>query len=484
MPDGVVTQGEQEMARTARRQSRRPPKPRRANPRRSAQLEQLKLNAAGIDVGAEAHWVAVPCDRDEQPVQCFGAFTADLYALAEWLRQCQIETVVMESTGVYWIALFEVLDERGFDVKLVDPHAVRQVPGRKTDVKDCQWLQELHTYGLLRGAFRPDDEICVLRSYLRQRSMLVAMASRTVQHMQKALEQMNLKLTEVVSDITGKTGMAIIRAILTGERDPQLLATYRDQRCKHDQATIAKALEGHWRAEHLFALQQAVEQHDFIQQQVRVCDGQIEGCLQAFVPHVEGDSLPSVPVRKRRSRQKTSPDFEVHAYLYAMTGVDLTQIDGIDSLTALKIISEIGLEMTRWPTGKHCASWLGLCPGNNVSGGKRHPIRSKPSANRAATAFRLAAQTLAHSYSALGAYYRRMRSRLGAPKAITATAHKLARLVYSMLRYGTAYVDAGQQAYERKYRDRVLTNLQRQAKAFGYQLVHIEGTDGGVVSTL
>lgn len=472
------------MAHATRRAGRGQPQKRRARRVRAAQLEQLNLNAAGIDVGATEHWVAVPADRDAQPVQRFGAFTADLYTLAEWLRQCQIETVVMESTGVYWIALFEVLEERGFDVKLVDAHYARQVPGRKTDVKDCQWLQELHTYGLLRGAFRPEDEVCVLRSYLRQRSMLVAMASRAVQHMQKALEQMNLKLTEVVSDITGKTGMTIIRAILAGERDPQLLATYRDKRCKHDQGTIAKALTGHWRAEHLFALQQAVDQYDFLAQQLQACDGHIEGCLQAFVPDVETDAPPSPPVRTWRSSRSNPLSFEVQAYLAAMTGVDLTQIDGIDSLTALKVISEIGLDMTRWPTSKHFAAWLGLCPGNKLSGGKRYRMRSKPSANRAATALRLAAQGVANSHSALGAYYRRMRARLGAPKAITATAHKLARLVYSMLRYGTAYVDAGQQAYEQKYRDRVLTNLQRKAKAFGYQLVHVEDIDSGVASTL
>jgi transposase len=465
------------MARAARRQGGRQARKKGYSRRaRSAQLEQLNLHAAGIDVGADAHWVAVPKDRDEQPVRCFGAFTADLYALVAWLRQCQIETVMMESTGVYWIALFEVLEERGFDVKLVDPHAVRQVPGRKTDVKDCQWLQELHTYGLLRGAFRPEDEICVLRSYLRQRSMLVAMSSRTVQHMQKALEQMNLKLTEVVSDITGKTGMTILRAILEGERDSQVLATHRDKRCKHAHATIAKALTGHWRAEHLFALQQAVDQYDFLAQQLRACDGHIEECLQTFVPDVEVDAPPSPPVRAWRSSRSNPLSFDVQTYLEAMTGVDLTQIDGIDSLTALKVISEIGLDMTRWPTSKHFASWLGLCPGNKVSGGKRFRIRSKPSANRAATALRLAAQGVANSHSALGAYYRRIRIRLGAPKAITATAHKLARLVYSMLRYGTAYVDAGQQAYEQKYRERVLTNLQRKAKAFGYQLVHVEDT--------
>ena len=426
----------------------------------------------------------MPADRDAQPVQRFGACTAALYTLAAWLRQCQIDTVVMESTGVSWIALFAVLEERGCDVKLVDPHSVRHVPGRKTAAKDCQWLQELHTSGFLRGAFRPTDEVCVLRSYLRQRSMLVTMASRAVQHMQKALEQMNLKLTEVVSDITGKTGMTILRAILAGERAPQQLATYRDKRCKHDQATIAKALTGHWRAEHLFALQQAVDQYDFLAQQLRSCDGQIEECLQTFVPDVEVDSPPSPPVRAWRSSRSNPLRFDVQTYLEAMTGVDLTQIDGIESLTALKVISEIGLDMTRWPTSKHFASWLGLCPGNKVSGGKRYRIRSKPSANRAATALRLAAQGVANSHSALGAYYRRIRIRLGAPKAITATAHKLARLVYSMLRYGTAYVDAGQRAYEQKYRDRVLTNLQRKAKAFGYQLVHVEGIDSGAASTL
>ena len=301
----------------------------------------------------------MPADRDAQPVQRLGALTADLYALAAWLRQCQIETVVLESTGVYWMALCEVREERGCDVKLVDAHQARQVPGRKTDVKDCQWLQELHTYGLLRGAFRPEDEVCVLRSYLRQRSMLVAMASRAVQHMQKALEQMNLKLTEVVSDITGKTGMTIIRAMLAGERAPQLLATYRDTRCTHDHGTLAQALTGHWRAEHLLALQQAVDQYDFLAQQLRACDGHIEGCLQAFVPDVETDAPPSPPARTWRSSRSNPLRFEVQASLEAMTGVALPQSDGIDSLTALQVMSEMGLDRTRWPTSKPCAAWLG-----------------------------------------------------------------------------------------------------------------------------
>ena len=292
----------------------------------------MNLNAAGIDVGSDAHWVAVPQDRDAQPVQCFGAFTADLYALAAWLRPCQIETVVMESTSVYWIALFEVLEACGFDVTLVDAHYARHVPGRKTDVKDGQWLQELHTSGLLRGAFRPDEQVCVLRSDLRQRGMLVAMASRAVHHRQKALEQMHLKLTQVVSDINGKTGMAMIHAILAGERDPQSLARHRDQRCKHDQATIAKALEGHWRSEHLCVLQQALEQYAFVQQQLRACETQIEACLQTFVTHGAVDRPEASLPRKRRTRQRHAPGFDVHGYLDAMTGVDLTQIDGIDEV--------------------------------------------------------------------------------------------------------------------------------------------------------
>jgi len=270
--------------------------------------------------------------------------------------------------------------------------------------------------------------------------------------------------------------MEILRAILAGERDPQRLASHRDRRCTHDQATIAKALEGHWRAEHLFALQQALEQYALLQQQLQACEQQIDACLQTFVTHVESDPPQPTPARKRRSRQRQAPSFDVHTYLDAMIGVALTQIDGIDALTALKVLSEIGLDMTRWPTGTHCASWLGVCPGNKVSGGKRYRMRSKPTANRAASALWLAAQGFVNSPSALGAYERRMRARLGAPKAMTATAHTLARLVYSMLRYGPAYVDAGQQAYEHKYRDRVLTNLQRKARVLGYQLVHIEDT--------
>jgi transposase len=457
-PEAKMTQS----ARTRSRPSRRTPLP--------PQLEHVNLDAAGIDIGAEAHFVAVPPGRDPQgqDVRHFGAFTADLYVLADWLAACGVETVAMESTGVYWIPLFEVLEERGVEVKLVNPRHVKNVPGRKTDVLDCQWLQQLHTYGLLQAAFRPDDQICVLRSYLRQREMLVRYASHHIQHMQKALELMNLKLHHVVSDITGVTGMRILRAILEGERHPDKLAGLRDHRCKNDEATIALALEGHWRPEHLFALRQAVELFDFYRQQIAACDAQIENYLHTFQDRSGSQPLPKST--RRRNRQKNQPAFDVRSHLFRLSGVDLTAIEGIDAQTALKLIGEIGLDMSRWPTEKHFASWLALCPGSKISGGKRLSGRTKPYPNRAAAALRLAAHGLHNSHSALGAFLRRKKAHLGAPKAITATAHKLARLVYAMLKNGTQYVEMGEDEYERRYRERVIHNLKRKARAMGYDL--------------
>ena len=444
------------------------------------QLKRVNLDAAGIDIGAEEHWAAVPPGRNTegQDVRRFGAFTGELCALADWLKQCGIQTVAMESTGVYWIPLYELLMERGFEVRLVDARQAKNVPGRKTDVLDCQWLQELHTYGLLRGAFRPVDQVCILRSYLRQRSMLVAYASHHIQHMQKALEQMNLKLSHVVSDITGLTGMGIIKAILSGERDPVKLAKLRDPRCKSSQATVARALEGHYREEHLFTLQQAVELVEFYQQQMTACDRQIEACLQQFE-----EKSSETPMTTRRRKRRGGIAFDARSYLYRMTGVDLTQIDSIEGNTALTVISEIGLDMSRWPTEKHFGSWLGLAPGSKVSGGKRLSGRTKHSANRAAAALRLAAQSLNQSQSALGAYFRRLKARLGAPKALTAAAYKLARIVYRMLKYGAGYVDQGEAAYEERYRDRLLRNLKRRAAELGFQLTAIELNSGQAALT-
>ena len=432
-------------------------------------LSQLNLNAAGIDVGATSHYVAVPADRAEQPVQEFEAFTADLYRLADWLAECGVETVVMESTGVYWIPLFGVLEERGFQVMLVDPRRIKNVPGRKTDVRDCQWLQQLHTYGLLSGAFRPDGEVRRLRSYLRQRAMLVEYASHHVQHMQKALTQMNVKLHHVISDITGKTGMDIMEAIVGGERDARKLARLRDPRIKADEKTIAKSLQGHWREEHIFELAQAVELYRFYQDKIAECDREIEAQLERFEDHSHGDP-PAAKSGRRRSKGN-APRFDVWTHLYRMTGVDLTRIDGVDGFTALKVISEIGTDMTKWPSAKHFASWLGLSPNNRITGGKVISSKTKPSASRAAAALRLAANALHRSDSALGAFLRRKKAQLGAPKAITATAHKLARLIYTMLRDGQEYVDAGAEYYEKQYQDRALRAAKRRAAQLDYQLV-------------
>ena len=446
------------------------PRPRRsqARPTPASSLPQVNANAAGIDVGAASHFVAVPADRDAEPVREFATFTGDLYRLAEWLRACGIETVAMESTGVYWIPLFQVLEERGFEVKLVDARQLKRVPGRKSDVVDCQWLQQLHTFGLLAGAFRPDDQICVLRSYMRQRAMLVTYAGQHVQHMQKALVQMNLQLQVVLEDITGATGLKIIRAVLAGERDPHRLAALRHGKCKHDEATIAAALQGDWREEHLFALEQAIDLVEAYQAKIAACDARIQAHLQRFADRGTGTPPPPGP-RPRADRNDLS--FDATAELYRLTGVDLTLIPGLQAHTLLKVLSETGLDMTKWPSPKHFGSWLGLAPNNRVSGGKILSRRTTPTANRAATALRVAAQTLHRSRSALGAFLRRKAAHLGMPKAITATAYKLARTLYAMLTSGSAFVDPGQDYYERAYTDRVVKRLSRRANELGYALV-------------
>ena len=433
------------------------------------ELSRVNLNAAGIDVGASSHFVAVPEARAEEPVREFEAFTAELYRMADWLVECGVATVAMESTGVYWIALFGVLEERGLEVLLVDPRRLKSVPGRKTDVLDCQWLQQLHTYGLLSAAFRPEAEIRRLRSYLRQRMMLVEYASHHIQHMQKALTQMNIKLQHVISDITGVTGMRIIEAIVRGERNPRKLAKLRDYRTKKKEKTIARSLRGHWREEHIFELTQALELYRTYQRKIEECDQEIEAQLGRFEDRSDGGVPADRPGRKRH--QGNAPRFDARSHLYRMTGVDLTAIDGVDSYTALKVVGEVGVDMSRWPTAKHFASWLGLSPNNRVSGGRVMSSRTTRNANRAAAALRLAANALHRSDSALGAFLRRKKAHLGAPKAITATAHKLARIIYSMLKYGQRYVDAGSEYYERQYRKRALGNAKRRAAQLGYKLV-------------
>lgn len=451
------------MARRTRRasQSRKLPAP----------LKHVHLNAAGVDVGAESHYVAVPTDRDAQPVRVFSAFTCDLHKLADWLKACGVDTVAMESTGVYWIPLYELLERCGFKVYLVSPQQLKRVPGRKTDVLDCQWLQELHTFGLLAGAFRPEDQEVVLRSYMRQRAMLVSYAGQHIQHMQKALTQMNVLVHHAVDDITGVSGMRIIRAIIAGERNPATLATMREPGCKKDAATIARALEGNWREEHLFALRQAVSLFDSYQQEIRLCDQQILAQVRAMEDRSQcGIGTPPKPEGNHHRKNELS--FDAAAEAYRMSGVDLTKITGIKGHTALKILSEIGTDVAHWPTAGHFASWLTLAPGNRISGGKRLPYRKLPAnANRIAQALRMAVYALHHSHTYLGAFYRRMAARLGKAKAIQATARKLAILVYNALRYGTDYVEKGAHYYEEAYRSRILKSLHRRANDLGYRLV-------------
>ncbi|MCK5920283.1 MAG: IS110 family transposase, partial [Methylococcales bacterium] len=361
--------------------------------RLSSLLKQVNLYAAGIDVGATEHFVAVPEGLDDHPIRSFSCFTGDLERLADWLVRIGMGSVVMESTGVYWIPLFEMLEERGLEVLLVNARHVKNVTGRKSDVQDCQWLQQLHTYGLLSGAFRPPDQVVVLRTYMRQRDTLIRCCASHIQPIQKALRQMNLLLDNVVSHVTGKTGMDIIRAILSGERDPRVLAEYRNGRCKRSKKDIAKSLHGNYREEHLFSLKQAVTLYDFYQAQIVECDHALEQQLKCV--EQKGD-LRAIPAASSRRTQQ-APAFNAREYLYRMAGVDLTQIAGISEITALKVLSETGVDMSRWRTEKHFASWLGLAPGNKISGGRILSSKTTPTANRAAQALRMAAYTLSNS---------------------------------------------------------------------------------------
>jgi transposase len=430
-------------------------------------LRCINLNAAGIDIGSDQHWVAVPEGSDEVSVRRFDAFTSDLHDIADWLEKCGVTTVAMESTGVYWIPLFELLEERGFDVKLVDARHVKNVSGRKSDLLDCQWLQQLHTYGLLKGAFRPPDEICVLRSYMRQKEMLTQTSSMHIQHMQKALQQMNLLLHNVVSDITGVTGMKIIKAIIAGERDPNVLALNRQEGCRNSMKTIAKSLVGNFRDDHMFALKQAVELYETYQTKIAECEAAIVKRL-GTQPDVTDDQPPQ---SGRRLRARMRAGVDVREKLFKMTGVDLFAIPGLAADTLLTLASEVGFDMTPWKTVKQFTSWLSLCPGTKITGGKVIDRRTKRNSNRAAQAFRMAAASLAKSQTALGAFYRRIRSRTDGRRAITATAHKIARIFYSMLTKGTAYIEAGQQAYEQMYKERRINALKRQAHSLGFQLL-------------
>ncbi|WCR59344.1 MAG: hypothetical protein PG978_001220 [Wolbachia endosymbiont of Ctenocephalides felis wCfeF] len=433
-----------------------------------SKLEVMNPDAAGIDVGSSVHYVCVPEGRDEQRIQKFGCFTKDLHNLARWLKKCKVTTVAMESTGVYWIALFQILESYELEVKLVNARHVKNVPGRKSDVQDCQWLQQLHSYGLLHGSFRPDNQMCVLRSYVRQRKNLTESASTHVLRMQKALIQMNVQLHKVIRDITGVTGMKIIKAIIEGERDPEKLAEFRDARIKNDQSTIAKALAGDYREEHLFTLKQEFELYNIYQEKIAECDRNIEAYYKTFETK-SGES--KQPSKEKNKNSKSKPNFALHEELHRITGMDFTKVPGLDVVTIQTIISETGINPNRWRTEKHFSSWLGLSPANKITGEKVFSTRTRKVINRAANAFRMAAHCVSRSNSGIGAYCRRLKKRLGAPKAITATARKLACIFYSMLKYGQEYVERGIDYYEKLYKERVLKNLSKKASELGYTLI-------------
>src|SRR5882672_4814854 len=436
-------------------------------------LEVVHPDAAGVDIGNESHYVAVPATRDRQPVRRFGCTTAELKDMATWLKQCGILTVALQSTGVFWIPVYDILEEAGLEVYLVNARDTKNLPGRKSDVQESQWLMKLHTYGLLRNSFRPSQEIRTMRTFWRQRNDLVQSAGRHIQRIQKAMTQMNIQLANVLTDVSGMTGQAIIKAILAGERDPHKLAAFRDPRVKASEEEIARSLEGNWQEDLLFVLQQEQAGYEFCQKQMAECDRQIEQYLKQREDRSAGDNLPEEK-RKERLRKKkkgNAPQFDLRAELFRMTGADLTQIDGVDVMTAMTILSEVGWDMTKWKTEHHFVSWLRLCPDNKISGDKIIGKGRLPTNNRATSALRMAASTLRLSNTYLGAQFRRLRTRLGPPIATKAMAAKLARLVYRMLRYGMQFVDKGAEFYEAQHRTLQINYLKWRAAKMGLQII-------------
>lgn len=431
----------------------------------------VHMHAAGLDIGSAEIWACVPAERDRGSVRKFGTFTPDLYVLADWLAECGIETVAMESTGVYWIPVYEILESRGFEVQVVNAHQLKNVTGRKSDVQDCQWIQRLHSCGLLRGSFRPEAEMCALRAYLRHRAELLEHRAAHIQHMQKALQQMNIQLTQVLADITGVTGLAILRAIVAGERNAHKLARLRDRRCAHTEGEIVKALTGNYRNEHLFALKQALALYDFYTTQVVECDAEIERQFSNLKPSTDDDLPPLDPHDKANTHSKNAPSYDARTYLYHLAGVDLVAISGLNASTVQTIISEVGLDMSRWPSEKHFCSWLGLAPHNDVSGGRVLHSRTLKTRNRAGQAFRMAAQAVSHnSQTAYGAHFRHMRARIGPAQAIVATAHKIARTFYHVLKDRTPFHELSAKDYLKSAHERELAQLTRKAAKLGFTL--------------
>ena len=430
-------------------------------------------NAAGIDIGAREIFVAVPADRDAHPVRKFETFTEELQRMAEWLVSCGVTTAAMESTGVYWIPVYDMLEQYGIRPCLVNPRNMKNVPGKRTDFHECQWIQQLHSMGLLAAAYRPDREVCAVRALMRHRSDLVEMASQHVQHMQKALTQMNVQFHHVISDVTGVTGLAILDAIVNGERDAAKLAKLRDRRVKASEESIRKSLEGNWLPEHVCALKQRLSLYRSYGQQIRECDREIEKLVVAFEPRVDPEQKPLPEDRKKHQRRKKkggNPDFDMRTEAYKLFGVDLTQVPGLMMLVLL-LFSELGRDMSRWPSAKHFVSWLGLCPDNDISGGRVLWRGARRTKNRAGTLFRLAAHSLHRDPSPMGEFLRRMKAKLGPAGATTATAHKIAIIFYTMVKNQVEY-DASLWAHRDAMREkRIEARLHRQAAQRGYKLV-------------
>jgi len=450
---------------------------------RKKKLSMLNPCVAGIDIGAYAHFIAIPAHLDDKPVREVGAFTCDLKEAAAWLKRKGITSVAMESTGVYWTPFFEILEDAGLEVILVQSRQIKHVPGRKSDVLDCQWIQQLHAYGLLKGSFRVDASFALLRSLVRQRTLLIQEQTTIKARMQKCLDQMNLKLTMLISDITGDMGLNIMRDIAKGIHDPKHLAAHHTARYKSTKEEIEKSLEGHYRPEHIFALKQNLDAYDFYQDKIAECDAQIETTLHHMhgvhqdMVGADGVSMQEAAPRKKKLRKtrKNELRFDACAALKAVTGVDLTEIDGMNENTVLKVLAETGTNMDRWHNEKHFASWLGLAPGTKISGGKKLSTRTRSCKNRAADALRIAAYTLMRNQSALGAFLRRKKAQFGAPKAITATAHKIAKIFYMMLKHKTPYKDLGAHCYEARYKERLVHTLKKRAESLGFVLAKAEG---------
>lgn len=439
-----------------------------------AGMSQVHAHAAGVDVGAHEIMVCVAGGEEMQIVRSFGSYTVDLQAIGIWLAEHGVQTVAMESTGVYWIPLFEELERRGFHCHLISSRSLRRVPGRKSDVVDCQWIQTLHSYGLLESSFRPEADLVALRTLLRHRAQLIQHRSPHVLHMQKALLQMNIQLSQALSDVSGETGQAIIRAIVAGERDPHKLAGMRNYRCKKDEQEIAKALTGTWRGEHLFILKQALELYDFYTRQLEECDAEIERTYSLVRPEWKVEEKQDMPESKRNSHSKNTPkNVQVRKHLKRICGVDLTAVHGVSASLAQTIVLEVGTDMQKFPTEKHFCSWLGLAPKKEISGGKVLKNKTLKTHNRAGQAFRMAAGSVMRADCVFGAFYRRQKARLGPAQAAVATAHLIARVVYKMLKYQVEYEPLSVAQYEQHYREQQLKYLHKKAAKFGFQLTPI-----------